>query len=68
MRERFTIDQLVYEVRTNEVNEIISAIVSAERFDYDLQIIEGEYLFFKLKPGIAGQTSSRSGHDRPTAA
>ena len=27
----------------------------AERFDYDLQIIGGEYLFFKLKPGAASQ-------------
>ena len=147
MKERFTIDQLVYEVRADECHEITFAIVGganaayqswtydpfdsvddwdiepsitgdigvtryplrvyrqvllriyswlgstrpnifsfsarsgrrdwiyariardlAERFDYDLQIIEDEYLFFKLKPGSVGQTPSRLRHDRPTAA
>ncbi|WP_346796338.1 hypothetical protein R5M92_12795 [Halomonas sp. Bachu 37] len=40
----------------------------AERFDYDLQIIDGAYLFYKLKPGAASQGSYPALFDHHTAA
>ncbi|GHB07932.1 hypothetical protein [Modicisalibacter luteus] len=40
----------------------------AERFDYDLQIIGGKYLFFKLKPGAASQDVPPAATDRRATA
>ncbi|MEC9483083.1 MAG: hypothetical protein UMU75_07110 [Halomonas sp.] len=46
-----------FSARSDRRNWIYARVAChlAQRFDYDLQVIDGKYLFFKLKPGAASQ-------------